>query len=149
MAMRYFIMLLGVFSAGAIVNYLLDFYDAGFDLVLGSEQAIVSILGFVLILLLIGALAFFMIRHLIARKGWFASLRNFILGLAGLGGLIYLLLMVDDNIFYALDSVGEAAETSPVVLYPIYIFIIGSIGLALFLYLRRQDVRRWFPAKVK
>jgi TIR domain len=149
MAMRYFIMLLGVFSAGAIVNYLLDFYDAEFDLVLGSQQAIVSILGFVLILLLIGALAFFMIRHLIARKGWFASLRNFILGLAGLGGLIYLLLMVDDNIFYALDSVGEAAETSPVVLYPIYIFIIGSIGLALFLYLRRQDVRRWFPAKVK
>ena len=149
MAMRYFIMLLGVFSAGAIVNYLLDFYDAEFDLVMGSEQAIVSILGFVLILLLIGALAFFMIRHLVARKGWFASLRNFILGLAGLGGLIYLLLIVDDNIFYALDSVGEPAETSPAVLYPIYIFVIGSIGLALFLYLRRQDVRRWFPAKVK
>jgi TIR domain-containing protein len=147
MAMRYFIILLGVFSAGAIVNYLLDFYDAGFDLVLGSQQAIVSILGFVLILLLIGALAFFMIRHLTSRKGWFASLRNFILGLAGLGGLIYFLLVVDDNIFYALDSVGETAETSPAVLYPIYIFTIGSLALILFLYLRRQEVRRWFPAR--
>jgi len=66
-----------------------------------------------------------------------------------LGGLIYLLLIVDDNIFYALDSVGEAAETSPAVLYPIYIFTIGSLALLLFLYLRRQEVRRWFPAGVK
>jgi hypothetical protein len=149
MAMRYFIMLLGVFSAGAIVNYLLDFYDAGFDLVLGSGQAVSIIFGFVLSLLLIGALAFFMIRHLVARKGWFASLRNFMIGLAGLGILIFSLLIVDDNIFFALESVGEPAETSPAVLYPIYIYVIGGIVLALFLFLRRQDVRRWFPVKVK
>lgn len=147
MAMRYFIMLVAVFSAGAIVNYLLDFYDAGFDLVLGSGPAIASILGFVLTLLLIGWLAFFMIRHLVARHGWFASLRGFVIGLAGLGALIFALLIVDDNIFYALDSVGEAAETSPAVLYPMYIFVAGGIGLALFLYLRRHDLRLWFPAK--
>ena len=149
MAMRYFIMLLGVFSAGAIVNYLLDFYDAGYDLVLGSGPAVGSIFGFVLALLLIGGLTFFMIRHLVARKGLFASLSGFVIGLAGLGVLIFSLLIVDDNIFYALDSVGEAAETSPAVLYPLYIFVVGGIGLALFLYLRRQDVRLWFPARSK
>ena len=66
-----------------------------------------------------------------------------------MGALIYFLLIVDDNIFYALDSVGEAAETSPAVLYPIYIFTVGSLALILFLYLRRQEVRRWFPAKAK
>ena len=149
MVARYFILLLAIFSGGAVVNYLLDFYDAGFDLVLGIEGAVASLLGFIIILVLIGGLAFSMIRHLTARKGWFASLRNFIIGLAVLGGLIYLLMVVDDNIFFALDSLGEAADTSPAVLYPIYIYVIGGALMALFLFLRRQDVRRWFPAKIK
>ncbi|HEX9388929.1 MAG TPA: toll/interleukin-1 receptor domain-containing protein [Anaerolineales bacterium] len=150
MAIRYFIILLGVFSAGAIVNYLLDFYEAGFDLVLGNEQAGGIVLGFILNLLLIGGLAFFLVRQLAARKGWFASLRNFMIGLVGLGIPIFFLLYVDAGAYDALVSSGEVAdEPSPVVFYPIFIYIIGGVVMAVFLFLRRQDVRRWFPAKVK
>jgi hypothetical protein len=150
MAMRYFIMLLGVFSVGAIVNYLVDFYDAGFDLVLGNEQAGGILLGFILNLLLIGVLSFFLIHQLAARKGWFASLRNFMIGLLGLGIPIFFLIYVDTSAYEALVSAGEVApETSPAVIYPIFIYLVGGLILAVFLSLRRKDVRRWFPAKVK
>jgi len=150
MALRYFIILLGVFSAGAMVNYLMDFYDAGFDLVLGNEQAGGILLGFLLNLFLVGLLAYFLVRHLAARQGWFASLRNFLIGFVALGIPIFFLLYVDSGAYDALVSSGEAApETSPAVLYPIYLYLIGGLLMGIFLFLRRQDVRRWFPAKVK
>src|SRR5215510_6869131 len=150
MAMRYFIILLAVFSVGAMVNYLLDFYDAGFDLVLGNEQAGGILLGFILNLFLIGVLAFFLVQNLTLRKGWFASLRNFMIGLLILGIPIFFLLYVDTSAYDALVAMGELEpETSPAVLYPLYIYILGGLGLILFLYFRRADVRRWFPAKAK
>jgi len=150
MALRYFVMLLGVFSAGAIVNYVFDFYDAGFDLVLGPEGAGGILLNFMFTLLLVGALSFFMVRQLVARKGWFASLRNFLIGVLGLGILIFALENVDINAYDALVNLGEMApETSPAVVFPVLIYFIGGSLMAIFLFIKRQDVRRWFPVKVK
>lgn len=145
MTVRYFILLLGIFSAGAVVNYLLDFFDTGYDLALTGG----ILPGFLLTLFVIGALAFFMIRHLAARKGWFASLGDFIIGLAGLGLLIYFQYNIDDLIYNTPDAAGQAQDTSPAILYPIYVYVIGTVVTTIFFFLRRQDVRRWFPAKAK
>jgi ABC-type multidrug transport system fused ATPase/permease subunit len=150
MAMRYFVILLGIFSVGAILNYLYDFYDAGFDLVMGSEQAGGIILMLIFNLLLIGALAFFLVRHLVERKGWFASRARFLIGLVIFGFLIFYLQSADMTAFDMLASSGDMeAETSIAVFFPTMMYIVGGFGLMIFLFLRRADVRRWFPAKTR
>jgi len=145
MAVRYILMLLGIFSAGAIINYLLDFFDTGYDLALTGDV----LLGFFASLLGIGALVCFMMRHLTARRGWFASIRNFMIGLLGLGALIYTQYYLDGVIFFSLDAEGQVEGTSPAILYPIYVYLVGGVALAAFYFLRGKDVRLWFPAKVK
>lgn len=149
MAMRYFVLLLGVFTAGAIMNYLGDFYDAGFDLVLEDGQAGSILLGFAGNLLLLGALTYFLVRHLVARKGLFASARNFVIGLGGMGILVLTLSGVDTLVMDALYAMGEEPETSIAATFPLTMFFVGGIGLAIYMFIRRQDVRRWFPARVK
>lgn len=149
MTMRYFVLLLGVFTAGAILNYLGDFYDAGFDLVLGNEGAGGILLSFIGNLLSIGLLTYFLVRHLVARKGLFASARNFVLGLGGMGILVLNLIGVDLRVMDALYAMGEEPETSIAATFPLTMFFVGGIGLAIYMFIRRQDVRRWFPANVK
>jgi len=145
MAMRYFIILISIFSAGAVLNYILDFFEIGFDTALTGD----ILLGFLLSFLLIGVCAFFMLRHLAARRGWFASFWNFTLGLAGLGGLIFSQGILDILIFDSLTAAEQAHGISPAILYPRYVYLIGSAVMATFFAFRNQDVRRWFPAKVK
>jgi len=145
MAMRYFILLVGIFSAGAVLNYLLDFFDTGYDLALTGG----ILLGFLGSLLLIGVLAFFMIRHLAARRGLLASFWNFTIGLVGLGALIFSQHFLDEAIFFSLDAAGQAEGISPAILYPRYVYLIGSAVMVAFFVFRNKDVRSWFPAKVK
>ena len=143
MAARYFILLLAIFSGGAVINYLLDFFDTGNDFALSGG----ILLGFVTTLLLIGVLAYFMIRHLTARKGWFAIQWMFIVGLVAIGVIIYFQYDLDYYVYISLDAEGQAIGTSPAILYPVYVYIIGGLLMALFFIIRRQDVRRWFPAR--
>jgi hypothetical protein len=148
-AMRYFVILLGVFTVGAIMQYILDFFSAGFDLVLGSIEAGGMVLNLLFNLLLIGALTFLMARHLTARKGWFASFWNFTIGLAALGTLIASQTSVDIQAYTMLEALGHSSETSLAIMFPIAVYLIGAAVMAVFLVVRHQDVRRWFPAKVK
>jgi len=143
MAARYFVLLLAIFIGGAVVNYLLDFFDTGNDFVLSGG----ILFGFLTTLVLIGAVAYFMIKHLTARKGWFASFRNFLIGLAAIGMIIYLQYELDFCVYLSLDAEGQAIGTSPAILYPIYTYIAGGVLMVLFFFIRRHDVRRWFPAK--
>jgi len=145
MIMRYFILLLGIFSAGAVINYLLDFFDTGNEF--GLTGGI--LVGFTFSLAAIITLAVFMIRNLAARKGWFASFRNFSIGLAGMGAMIFSLYFLDDFIFYMLDDIGQEVGTSPAIFYPMYVYGIGVVLMIAFYFFRKQDVRRWFPAKAK
>ena len=145
MAMRYFILLLGIFSAGAVLNYLLDFLDT--DNVFWLTGG--TLFGFVASLTAIIGLAVFMIRHLAARKGWFANFWNFTLGLGALGVLIYSQYILDNIIFDSLDTIGQEAGTSPAIQYPIYVYLIGSAIMAAFFVFRNKDVRSWFPAREK
>jgi len=145
MVMRYFILLLGIFSAGAVLNYLLDFLDT--DNVFWLTGGI--LVGFVASLAAIIGLAVFMIRHLAARKGWFANFWSFTLGLVALGVLIFSQYILDGIIFDSLDAIGQEAGTSPAILYPLYVYLIGSAIMAAFFAFRNKDVRSWFPARVK
>jgi len=145
MALRYFVLLLGIFSAGAVINYLLDFFDTGYDLAITGG----ILFGFILCLSLIGVLVFLMIKHVTARRGWFASVPKFIIGLAGLGALIYTQYVIDGIIYDSLDAEGQALGTSPAILYPIYVFLIGGLLMVAFSAIRWRDVRRWFPARAR
>ena len=145
MAMRYFILLLSIFSVGAIVNYILDFYEIGFDTALTGDIWV----GFVLSFVAIGVFAFFMLRHLAARRGWFASFWSFSLGLVGLGGLIFSQDFLEGLIYDSLTAAEQVHGISPAILYPRYVYGIGMLVMAAFFIFRNRDVRSWFPARVK
>lgn len=139
MVARYFIILLGIFTAGALMQYLYD-SSTEFVSVMSDEQANSMIGNFLIDLLMIAALTFFMVRHLTARKGWFASFRNFSLGLLFMGFLVFYPLMVE---------VPQGTSGSFSIIYPIYMYAIGGAAMTATLFLRYADARRWFPAKTK
>ena len=147
-SMRYFVLLLGVFTAGAILNYLGDFYDAGFDMVLNDDGAGGILFGFLWSLLFLGGLTYFMVRHLVARKGFFASLLTFSLGLLGMGIAVLSLSGVDARVMDALEAMGESPETSIAATFPLTMFFVGGIALVIYMFVRRADVRRWLRSKI-
>ena len=145
MAMRYFVILVSIFSAGAILNYILDFYEIGFDTALTGDIWV----GFVLTFVAIGTCAFFMLRHLVARRGWLASFWAFTLGLMTIGGLIFSQDFLERLIYDSLTAAEQAHGISPAILYPRYVYVIGMLVMAVFFIFRNRDVRSWFPASVK
>jgi len=66
-----------------------------------------------------------------------------------LGVLIFSQYILDGIIFDSLDAIGQEAGTSPAILYPLYVYLIGSAIMAAFFAFRNKDVRSWFPARVK
>jgi hypothetical protein len=148
MVARYFLILLGIFTAGAVWQYL---YASSVVLVkvISDERAGSMVLSYIFNLLLIGALTFFMVRHLTGRKGWFASFRNFSIGLLLMGFLVFYPAVVDINTTDALAEVGQNVETNSVILYPVIMYVLGGAGMTVFLFRRYTDARRWFPAKIK
>jgi cytochrome b561 len=116
---------------------------------MSDELANSMLLSYLVNLLLIGALTFFMVRHLTGRKGWFASFRNFSIGLIVMGLLVFYPFVVDVQTTEAITSVDQNTQTSAAIIYPVIMYVLGGATMTVFLFLRYADARRWFPAKVK
>jgi hypothetical protein len=146
---RYFIILLGVFTAGAIWQHLWDFSVSTFVAGMSDELANSMLLSYIVNLLLIGALTFFMVRHLDKRQGWFASFRNFSIGMIMMGVLVFFPFVVDVQTTEAITSVDQSTQTSAAIIYPVIMYVLGGAALTAFLFRSYADAHRWFPVKVK
>lgn len=149
MTMRYYILLLGIFTAGAILQYVSTVSTLGLDQLIGPENAGGLFIGLIFNLFLIGVLIFFMLRHLVRRAGWFASFRAFSFGVFVLGGLIFWQLVLDGRTVELLASMGQSQQTGITIFFPIFIYIVGGVVMAVFFLRRRRDIRLWFPAKAQ
>jgi hypothetical protein len=137
----YFITLLAVICIGSWFPYILQYLpdvvqNPGLDFPM--MQLIVS-------LILFGGIAYFLARHLIARKGFAASLGGLLLGMLLLGAIIYWQVLIDISVLDILDLEQDTFGFSSY--YPSYFYVIGNLVMAIYLFINRADLKRWFPAK--
>lgn len=109
-----------------------------------------ALLGLIVNLILFVALSIFVARATISRRVPWASHRNMFLVMLGLGALIIWQLAISSTVFEAFgvfevedDFRGFSAY------FPVVIYGIGNLIMLIFVLLKRADMRRWFPAKVK
>lgn len=130
MSMYYFLVLLGIFTLGSIIDSGLK-NRAGFIAGLTATAIVIPLMGILLLL---------MLRALTRRNGRLASFLVFSLGMAALGLLLAI---------HFLGQFGSdfADKFELTLFYPAVAYVVGLTVMAIFLAYRYRDVRRWFPAK--
>jgi len=141
MYLAYFIAFLAVVCIGSWFPYILQYADEfindpGFTVVIG--QLAVS-------MVLFGVVAYFMARQLVERKGRFASLPALIGGMLLLGGIILWQIQIDNMVFDLLGTTIEYAGYSSY--YPWRLYTWGNAVMLIYLFIKRQGLMYWFPAK--
>lgn len=151
MAMMYFLIAVGIFALGAFFQFFFglavtDISEESFGNAFGP-----ALIPFLLSLILAGFLLFFMARSLIRRQGRLASFRNFTIALGVLGFLLLWEAILGNQVFEALQSYEKNinAMADIVTYFPLMIYVLGGIIMAVFLFTNRRDIMLWFPAKRK
>ncbi len=142
--LTYFIIALAVVTIGSWLPYLIQFAPD----ILDYSDADFGLLMLVLNLILFIALSLFMVRVTGARHERWASQRLMFVVMLGLGGLIFWQFMINGTVLEAFgvyenvnDFRGFSAD------FPPLIYVAGNLLMAIFVFLKRADMRRWFPAK--
>lgn len=142
--LTYFIVALAVVTIGSWLPYLIQFAPDIID----YSDADFGLLMLVLNLILFVALSVFMVRVTGSRHERWASQRLMFILMLGLGALIFWQVMINDTVLEAFgvfeninDIRGFSAD------FPPLIYIAGNILMTIFVFLKRADMRRWFPAK--
>lgn len=141
MYLTYFIAFLAIVCIGSWLPYILQYadefiYDTGFTVVIGQLAAS---------LILFGGLCYQMVKNIIDRKGFFASLFGLILGMLILGGIILWQIEIDNMVFDLLNTNVEYRGYSAY--YPRTIYMAGSLVMLVYLWFKRRDLMFWFPEK--
>ncbi len=131
MSMYYFLLLLGIFTLGSIV-------DSGLK---NRKGFIAGLTATAISLPLLGVLLLLMLRALTRRSGRLASFMVFSLGLVGLGLLLYI------HVIGQFVDVEAANNYTLTLTYPLYAHVVGMTVMGIFMAYRYRDVWRWFPAK--
>jgi hypothetical protein len=145
-ALYFFIILITVINVGSSLDYVLA-SEAMWN---ASDQAFIStIVQFAINLILFSGLAFFMIRGLTTRKGFFSSFGTIIIGIITLGILLLWQSVLDTTILEEMEFAGvDSSEIGfSFANMAIFIYFLG-IALAGFVMFRnKNDIRNWFPAR--
>ncbi|MBK9781249.1 MAG: toll/interleukin-1 receptor domain-containing protein [Anaerolineales bacterium] len=141
MYLTYFLAFLAIVCIGSWLPYILQYanefiYDPDFTVVIG--QLAIS-------LILFGGLSYQMVKNIVDRKGFFASLLGLILGMLVLGGIILWQIEIDNMVFALLNTNVEYRGYSAY--YPRAIYMVGSLVMSIYLWLKRRDLMFWFPEK--
>lgn len=141
MYLNYFIAFLAVVCIGSWFPYILQYFpevQMFTDLDGSMIQLAISLVFF-------GVVSYFMGKQLIARKGPAASLAGLIGGMLILGAIIYWQISIDENVLGILELETDARGYSSY--YPQVLYIAGNMIMAIYLFIKRADLRRWLPAK--
>lgn len=143
MYLTYFIAFLAIVCIGSWLPYILQYadefiYDTGFTVVIGQLAAS---------LILFGGLCYQMVKNIVDRKGFFASLVGLVIGMLALGGIILWQIEIDNMVFDLLNTNVEYRGYSAY--YPRTIYMAGSLVMLVYLWFKRRDLMFWFPEKNK
>jgi len=139
--LTYFIALLAVICIGSWFPYILQYFP---DVVENPDLDILMA-QLILSLVLFGGIAYFMGRQLLTRKGLAASLGGLLFGTLLLGAIIYWQTLIDSSVLSVLDLEEDSFGVSSY--YPTYFYLIGSLVMAVYLFIHRADLRRWLPSR--
>jgi hypothetical protein len=142
----YFIAALAIFTLGSWLPYVVQ-YLPEISKYASADGALILL---VITLILFGALSFMMGRALVQRRGHLAGVRNLAIAMLVLGGIILWQESIDLDIQVALISFeNEDVFRGTSVEFPLYVYLGGNFFMGLVMWLKRHDIRRWFPARVK
>ena len=141
----YFIIFLAIIIVGSWLPYLIQL----FPFIIETSETWMPTLLLILNLVVFAVIIAFMARAIVQRTGFLAAPLPFLLAIVVLGGLIFLQTELDLYIWgpvfdYYPDAPGGLSAD-----YPAYIFGIGNAIMLFLSLLKRDELRRWFPAKVK
>ena len=139
----YFIAFLAMVSIGSWFPYVLQYLPEFIE----SSDTDGAILQLVISLVFFGVISYYMVRGLISRRGFFASVIGLIVGALGLGVIIFWQGEIDGTILDILGLDVDIRGYSS--LYPYYLFMYGGLIMLLYLLVKRRDLKRWFPARGK
>jgi|GEM_PF-616104 len=121
------------------------YIDGGFIL----TQAPLPFLMYAFLIIPVSMLAYSSIKALTERRGWLASIGLFLLTQVVLYGLTYWQGSQLDVIYAAYLDFGITSQLVTALATPAVYFLFGGIFLGITAFFRWQDVRLWFPAKIK
>lgn len=145
-----FLLIIIIMGFGSLATYPIELLGSNLMDILG--QNMVSIAGIIfqqaLCMALAGVLIYFMVKALIGRQGWLASIPAFLMA----QGILFLLfgwqtyqVALMDDLFQSNGIVSKAVFASvPFIFYGVGLFFVNLFAL-----FRFGDIRRWFPAKAK
>lgn len=145
-ALYFFILLITVINVGSSLDYIFA-SDAMWN---ASDEAYIStITQFAINLILFSGLAFFMVRGLTSRKGFFSSFRSIVAGVVLLGILLIWQSALDGAILQEMADAGiDASEVGiSFTNLAIFIYFLGIALTAFVIFRNRSDIRNWFPAR--
>ena len=142
-----FLLGLAFLDVGSLIAYLIELWS--FD---GGAIILPGILYFgiyIITMFLIFGLIYLLNTALTARRGWLASIGGLILSQVLLIALFYWQAAQIDNIDALYAQMGIMDTNGYFIMLPFLVHMAGVIFLSVASLFRFNDIRRWFPAKVK
>ncbi len=139
-ALYYFIIFLTVVSIGAALHYIITPPDPLFP---------AELIEFAANILLFCGLAYFMVSGLTNRRGFFSSLWLIIIGILGLGFLMFWQKDLDGRIINQMAEAGVDVNTVAFSFVNVaeYVYFLGIFAVGFMFFRNRRDTKQWFPAK--
>jgi len=141
----YFIIFLGIIIIGSWLPYLIQL----FPFIVQTSETWGSSLLLILNLALFAVIVALMARALVQRSGFLAAPLTFLLAIVILGALIFIQTELDTSIWVPIFDYYEDAPGGLSADYPGYLFGIGNAIMLIVSIWKRDDLRRWYPAKAK
>ena len=144
-AIYYFMLYLTAFTVGSSFQYFFASIEGLLNL---SDETFGGVfIGLILQIILFCVLTIFIVRGVTMRKGWFASFRMLVLGLVGIGALLFWQISMADVAGSELEGITGSDTTNLAVLLPFFIYFIGIFVMTGVFFWNRRDIQRWFPAR--
>lgn len=145
-ALYFFIILIAVINVGSSLDYVFA-SDAMWN---ASDESFTStLIQFAINLILFSGLAFFMIRGLTSRKGFFSSFRAIVAGIIILGILVLWQNALDGAILEEMANAGIDQSEIGISFtnLAIFVYFLGIALTGVVILRNRADIRNWFPAR--
>lgn len=141
----YFLIFLAIIIIGSWLPYLIQL----FPFITQTSETWGPSLLLILDLIIFAGVIALMARALVQRSGFLAAPLPFLLAMMILGFLIFMQTELDLYIWGPIFDLYEDAPGGLSADYPGYIFGIGNAIMLIVSLWRREDLRRWFPARSK
>ena len=144
-AIYYLMIYLTAFTVGSSLKYFLGSSEGLVNL---SDETLGSVfLGLIFQMIMFCVLTILILRGVTTRKGWFASFWMLVVGLLGIGALLFWQVDMATTASLELETATGTDTTNIAVYLPFLIYFVGIFIMLGIFFRNRRDIQRWFPAR--